>query len=338
MFLFRYAHLLDFTRRRAPLDVRQGHPTYWGDDDTAAALVSSLRVVVAINPVASFGKGRSVGPAVVQALTGAGHRVTALTESSFEDLQREAEKAISQGPDALVVVGGDGMVSLGTNLVARTGIPLGIVPSGTGNDVSRGLRIPIGDTDAAIDLLLTSLDREPRVIDAALIHRIGQPDRWFAGVLSAGFDALVNERANLWRWPKGKLRYNLALLRELATLKPTTYRLVLDGVEWNTAGTLVSIANNTSFGGGMLITPDALLDDGLIDVFVVEPLSRIAFLGIFPRVFTGTHVSDPRVSIRRAARVSIEADGVVAYADGERVGELPLEVEIVPGALRILSP
>ena len=88
----------------------------------------------------------------------------------------------------------------------------------------------------------------------------------------------------------------------------------------------------------MLITPDAMLDDGLLDVCVVEPLSRIAFLGIFPRVFKGTHVTDPRVSIRRAKHVTIEADGVVAYADGERVGPLPLEIEIVPGALHILSP
>jgi diacylglycerol kinase (ATP) len=300
--------------------------------------VTALRVVVAINPSASFGKGRSVGPAVVQALRGAGHRVTALSEPTFADLHREAAKAIALVPDALVVVGGDGMVSLGTNLVAATAIPLGIVPSGTGNDVSRGLKIPIGQTDAAIDLLLAALGHEPRVIDAVLVRRSGEPDRWYAGVLSAGFDALVNERANLWRWPRGKSRYNLALLRELATLHPTTYRLVLDGVEWNTAGTLVSIANNTSFGGGMLITPDALLDDGLLDVCVVEPLSRTAFLGIFPRVFKGTHVTDPRVSIRRARRVRIEAAGVVAYADGERVGPLPLEIEVVPGALRILVP
>ena len=303
-----------------------------------AALVSALRIVVAINPTASFGKGRSVGPTVVQSLRGAGHRVTALSEPTMADLHREAEKAIALAPDALVVVGGDGMVSLGANLVAGTRIPLGIVPSGTGNDVSRGLRIPIGDTDAAIDQLLSALTGEPRVIDAALIRRAGEPGRWYAGVLSAGFDALVNERANLMRWPRGKSRYNVALFRELATLKPTTYRLVLDGVEWNTAGTLVSIANNTSFGGGMLITPDAMLDDGVLDVCVVEPLSRIAFLGIFPRVFKGTHVTDPRVSIRRAKHVTIEADGVVAYADGERVGPLPLEVEIVPGALRILSP
>jgi diacylglycerol kinase (ATP) len=300
--------------------------------------VKALRIVVAINPSAAFGRGRTVGPAVVQSLRGAGHRVTSLTESTLADLRREVQKAVDKAPDALVVVGGDGMVSLGTNIVAGTGIPLGIVPSGTGNDVSRGLGIPVGDTDAAIDQLLAALQREPRVIDAAIIRREGADDRWYAGVLSAGFDARVNERANLLRWPRGRGRYNLALLRELATLRPTSYRLALDGVESRTRATLVSIANNTSFGGGMLITPDALLDDGLLDVFVVQPLGRLAFLRIYPRVFRGTHVTDPRVSIRRAKRVTIDAPGVVAYADGERVGPLPLEVEIVPGALRVFAP
>jgi diacylglycerol kinase (ATP) len=300
--------------------------------------VTALRIVVAINPTASFGRGRGVGPRVVQSLRGVGHRVASLTEATFADLEREAQRAMDSSPDALVVVGGDGMVSLGVNLVAGTAIPLGIVPSGTGNDVSRGLGIPIGDADAAIDLLLAALQGEPRVIDAALIHRAGEPDRWYAGVLSAGFDALVNERANTMRWPRGKSRYNIALLRELVALRPISYRLVLDGVELLTPGALVSIANNTSFGGGMLITPDAKLDDGLLDVCVVRPLGRIAFLRIFPRVFRGTHVTDPRVSIRRAKRVSIDAAGVVAYADGERVGPLPLEVELVPGALRVLAP
>lgn len=313
-------------------------PSYLAHDDIGAATVTELRIVVAINPSASFGRGRRVGPRVAQRLRGVGHRVTSLSEPTFADLQREASKAVDLGPDALVVVGGDGMVSLGVNLVAGTGIPLGIVPSGTGNDVSRGLGIPLDDTDAAIDLLLAALTRAPRVIDAALIHREGEPDRWYAGVLSAGFDARVNERANIMRWPRGKSRYNFALLRELATLTPTSYRLTLDGVELLTRGALVSIANNTSFGGGMLITPDAKLDDGLLDVCVVQPLGRIAFLRIFPRVFRGTHVTDPRVSIRRVRRVGIDAAGVVAYADGERVGPLPLEIEIVPGALRVLAP
>lgn len=297
-----------------------------------------LRIVVAINPQASFGRSRAVGPAVVHTLRAAGHDVTSLTEPDYEQLRASAGTALATKPDALVVVGGDGMVNLGVNLVAGTGIPLGIVPSGTGNDMSRGLRIPVGNTEGAIDVLLEALGRPTRAIDAGYVTRGDGSTSWYACVLSAGFDAIVNERANLMRWPRGRQRYNLALLRELAALKPIRYRLELDGVASETDAVLVAVANNTSLGGGMLVTPDALLDDGLLDVLVVQPLSRTAFLRIFPRVFRGTHVSDPRVSISRARRIRIDADAVVAYADGERVSALPIEVEVRPGALRVLAP
>ena len=130
-----------------------------------------LRLVVAINPSASFGKSRAVGPAVVQTLRAAGHEVTALTEPDFEELQDAARAALRGKPDALVVVGGDGMVSLGVNLLAGTKIPLGIVPSGTGNDMARGLGIPVGNTEAAIEMLLAALRQPPRVIDAGRVTR-----------------------------------------------------------------------------------------------------------------------------------------------------------------------
>ncbi|HEY0258208.1 MAG TPA: diacylglycerol kinase family protein [Lacisediminihabitans sp.] len=296
------------------------------------------QIIVAINPSASFGRGATVGPAVVQSLRGSGHEVTALTEPTFADLTDAARIALRRHPDALVVVGGDGMVSLGTNLVAGSRVPLGIVPSGTGNDMARGLGIPLGDTEAAIEALIEALRRPPRVIDAAIVRRDGLPDLWVASVISAGFDAVVNERANLMSWPRGRNRYNLALLRELVFLKSLGYRFTIDGVETSTHGLLVSVGNNSSIGGGMMVTPDARLDDGLLDVFVVQPLSRIQFLRLFPRVFRGTHVTDPRVSITRGRRITIEAEGVIAYADGERVGALPIEIEVVPGALRVLAP
>ncbi|MEO7348604.1 MAG: YegS/Rv2252/BmrU family lipid kinase [Terrimesophilobacter sp.] len=296
------------------------------------------RLVVAINPQASFGKSRDVGPEVVRTLRAAGHEVTSLSESDFAQLMTVAEAALATKPDALIVVGGDGMVSLGANLVAETGIPLGIVPCGTGNDMSRGLGIPVGNTVLATEDLLRALNVPPRIIDAGVITRGDGSTMWFAGILSAGFDAIVNERGNRMRWPKGRQRYNLALLRELAMLKPVRYRLTVDGVESETEAVLVAVANNISFGGGMKVTPDAQLDDGLLDMFIVQPLSRIAFLRIFPRVFKGTHVTDSRVSITRARHVRVEAENIVAYADGERVGALPVTVEVRPSALKVLSP
>ncbi len=297
-----------------------------------------LRIIVAINPSASFGRGSTVGPAVVQTLRGVGHDVTALTEPTYDDLVDAAERALATRPDALVVVGGDGMVNLGANLVAGTGVPLGVVPSGTGNDTARALGIPHDNAEAAIRLLLDALQRPPRVIDAGRIRRSDGTTTWFACMVSAGFDAVVNERANRMRWPKGPSRYNLAMLIELAVLRPITYRLVLDGVESMATGVLVSVGNGVSLGGGMKVTPDALLDDGMLDVLVVQRLTRVQFLRIFPRVFKGTHLSDPRVTVHRVRSITIDADDVVAYADGERVGPLPIDIEVVPGALRVLAP
>ncbi|HEU4808914.1 MAG TPA: YegS/Rv2252/BmrU family lipid kinase [Homoserinimonas sp.] len=298
----------------------------------------TLRIVVAINPAASFGRNHAVGPAVVRSLRGAGHDVTMLSESTLVELLKSVAAAVATKPDALVVVGGDGMVNLAANVLAGSKVALGVVPSGTGNDMARGLGVPIGNTQAAIEALLLALHQPPRIIDAGRVLGGDGESSWFASVLSAGFDAVVNERANLMRWPKGKSRYNLALLRELAMLRPVHYRLTVDGTVIETDAVLISVANNTSFGGGMLVTPDALLDDGEFDVLVVKPLSRIAFLRIFPRVFKGTHISDPRVTIYRGRSIRVEADGVVAYADGERIGPLPVDIEAVPRALRVLAP
>lgn len=293
-------------------------------------------VVVAVNPMASFGHRREVGPRVIERLRDAGHRVVAMGEANIELLRRETARALADGADALVVVGGDGMANLGIDLVANTGTPLGIVPSGTGNDLADGLGIPIDDTEAAIDRLLDALQREPRTIDAGTI-RHGELTTWFGCVVSAGFDATVNERANLMSRPRGRSRYIIALLRELATLTPRPYRIHADGRTIDVDAMLVSVANNRSLGGGMRIVPDADLSDGLFDLFVVGPMSRVRFLRMFPKVFRGEHTGLPEVSILRVSSVRIEAEGVVAYADGERIGPLPIEVSVAAGALRVLA-
>ncbi|WP_223690212.1 diacylglycerol kinase family protein [Leifsonia poae] len=295
----------------------------------------SLTIVVAINPMASFGHRREVGPRAVARLTEAGHTVVQIDQPNIELLRRETARAVEAGADALVVVGGDGMVNLGANIVAQTPVPLGIVPSGTGNDVADGLGIPVKDTEAAIDALLGALGRPPRIIDAGRI-RHGELSTWFVGVVSAGFDAIVNERANLMTRPRGRSRYIVALLRELATLRPIPYEIVADGAPWTTEALLISVANNRSLGGGMRIVPHALLDDGMLDLFVVTPMSRFAFLRVFPKVFSGRHTTLPQVSFRTVRTLTLDAPNVIAYADGERIGPLPVEISAVPGALGVL--
>ena len=259
-----------------------------------------------------------------------------LEAGSYDDLRTLVDEALTSGVSALVVVGGDGMVHLGVNALAGKDIPLGIVPAGTGNDVARLLGLPLTDTKAACDRLLAAMVSGGRKIDAGRVTAGGR-STYFAGVLSAGFDAAVNERANSWRWPKGKSRYNLAMLRELGSFRRLEYTVTADGEQWRQPALLISVANGQSIGGGMRITPDALPDDGWLDLFMVKPLSRLNFLAVFPKVFAGKHLGHPAVEIRRVRKVRLEAKGVVAYADGERVGRLPVEVQVVPGGLRVLA-
>ena len=291
---------------------------------------------MAINPSASFGKNVSAGELTVSKLEQAGFTVTALRAESIDLLKGMVNRALALTPDALVVVGGDGMVSLAVNAVAQTSIPFAVVPAGTGNDLARGIGIPVGDINASIDHLLQSLFREPERLDLGRITSTdGSTVRWFASILSAGFDAVVNERANAMTWPKGKSRYTLALLRELFAFQAVEYQLTVSGKTRSEKAMLISVANNTSMGGGMKVAPDASMRDGLLDVFVLRPLSKIRFLRLFPRVFAGTHVGEPEVLIERCTQVTIDAPGIVAYADGERVWELPVNVDVVPAAVRI---
>ncbi|MFJ4168415.1 diacylglycerol/lipid kinase family protein [Paenarthrobacter sp. NPDC089714] len=294
------------------------------------------KLALAINPAASFGRLPNAGDQAAAFFRAAGTDVVVLQDVSFETLRKRVNQAVDAGIEALVVVGGDGMVNLAVNALAGTDVPLGIVPAGTGNDVARSLGLPLEDIAAACRVVLDALGAGGRRIDLARTTSASGV-AYFAGVLSAGFDAAVNERANSWRWPRGRNRYNLAMIRELASFRPIDYVVTADGQQWHQRAMLMSVANGQSIGGGMRITPDAAADDGELDLFVVKPLSRLAFLAVFPKVFTGRHTGHPAVGIQRAKRVRLEATGVSAYADGERIAELPVEVEVVPGGLRVLA-
>lgn len=292
------------------------------------------RVGLVVNPTAGRDEGRRIGLEALTLLRAAGLDVLDLSAADARGAAERAREAVAQHTvDALVVSGGDGMVHLGTNVCAGTDVPLGIVAAGTGNDVARELGLPVRDAEKAVQRIL---DGRVRRVDAA---RSVTPtgERWFVGVLAAGFDAVVNERANAWRWPRGKMRYNLAILRELPVFRPIPYVLVLDGRRVETDAMLVAVGNGPAYGGGMRVTPDASFDDGLLDVLVLHRIPVPEFLRVFPSVFRGEHVRHPAVEILRAREVRLEAAGIVAYADGERFGPLPLDLEVVPGALSVLA-
>jgi diacylglycerol kinase (ATP) len=195
----------------------------------------------------------------------------------------------------------------------------------------------VGDPAAAGCAAADALkEGRQRAVD---LGRVG--DRWFGTVLASGFDSRVNDRGNRMKWPTGRFRYDVAMLAELAALRPIRYRVTFDDApEREIEATLVAVGNGSSYGGGMRICADAVMDDGLFDVCVVGPCSRTTLLRVFPRVYRGTHPAHPVVTVHRAARVRLAlapGEDVTGYADGERVGPLPLEAHTVPGAVRLLA-
>ena len=296
---------------------------------------SAKRIGLVVNPTSGKNRGMSTGLEVAHRLRAAGHEVVDLSDESYAAARDRALGAIAQGLDVLAVVGGDGMAHLGINLAAETKVTLAVIAAGTGNDIARGLGLPAHDPVRGADIVTTGRERS---IDA-IRHVDAHGDaRWYGGVLGAGFDSLVNERANTWPWPKGQMRYNLAILRELPLFTPIPYVITVDGVRHETKAMLVVVANGPSYGGGMKVVPDAQFDDGLADVLILHEISTLEFLKVFPKVFKGAHVGHPAVEIIRGRQVTLEADGIVAYADGERFAPLPLSVEVVPGAVTILVP
>ncbi|GAA0278371.1 diacylglycerol kinase family protein [Cryptosporangium japonicum] len=294
----------------------------------------SQRLVVLAHPRAGRGQvGRRL-PAVLAALGPADPLL--LPATTRADALRAVTEAVAADARGVIAVGGDGTAHLALQAVAGTRVPLGLVPLGTGNDLADAVGVP-ADPPAAARAILADLDAgRTTTIDAVRIDRDG-PERWYAAILSVGFDSAVNARANRMRWPRGPRRYDLAILAELARLRTYPLTLRLDDTTVETPALLAAVGNTRSYGGGMRMCPAADPTDGLLDVTVVEPVSRLELIRVKPRLYSGTHVDHPAVRTYRAARIRVDAPGAAVFADGEPSGALPLLLAAVPGAVRLLG-
>jgi diacylglycerol kinase (ATP) len=291
--------------------------------------VATREIALLTNPTAGKGKAGRERDLALTRLREAGLVVRNLQGRDVDEAADLAQQCVADGVEALVVCGGDGMVHLAVQAVAGTSTVLGIIPAGTGNDVARYFDIPRKDTLAATDRVIAG---GTRTVDLA---RSGS--RYFVTVLAAGFDAVVNERANRMTWPRGQMRYNLATLAELRVFEPLPYTLQIDGRELTLDAMLVAVGNGPSFGGGLRITEGAILDDGMLDVVIIKPMSKLGLIRTYPKLFKGTHVTHPQYEHHVARSVTVAAPGIISYADGERFGPLPLTVECAPGALTVLA-
>ncbi len=280
--------------------------------------------LVAINPSSGHGKGSTFGKRVTDYLSSKEVSYRVFSAQSASQLRNEIESSLdSQRYQGIISVGGDGLAHLILQLAVPRSIPFAIIPAGTGNDIVRTLGWSLTDIDGYRDQVIST---KARPID------LGNVDsEWFAAILSTGFDSVVNERANLLKWPKGPQRYNAAIALELPKFQPIQYEITMDSSTLTTEAMLIAVGNGRSYGGGMLVCPQAQINDGLFDVMILEPVTKVEFLKVFPKVFSGSHISHPAVKTFRTQKVSIVADAV-AYADGERIGLAPVSAECIAAA------
>ena len=296
-----------------------------------------MRIGIVVNPVAGGNRGAQVGAEVLSLLSKTEHAITDLSAKSVSEARSNIASALeAQAVDALVFVGGDGIAHIGTNFCAEKNVVMAVIPAGTGNDAAAMLGMPLSNTAEAVRLVLEGL-RSPKKIDAIKVSHGGKIT-WALGSASAGFDALAAARANAISWPKGPMRYYVAMLLELAKFKPIKYQSVVDGVPRDFEAMLCVVSNTGIYGGGMLVVPGASVTDATLDVLLVKKMSRLKFVAIFPKVYKGTHVTDKDVEIFKASKISIAASGMPIYSDGEYVGEAPFEAEVVPAALTMVAP
>jgi diacylglycerol kinase (ATP) len=291
-------------------------------------------VTMLTNPASGHGNAPHAAERAVARFQQRGVDVIEIVGSAAEHARRLVDEALARGTDALVVCGGDGVISLALQALALGDVPLGIIPAGTGNDHAREYGVP-RDPEAAADVVA---DGWAETVDLGRIVNFSGVEKWFGTVMAAGFDSLVSDRTNRMRWPHGRMRYNVAILAELSKLRPLPFRLALDDGEELVADlTLAAFGNTRSYGGGMLICPDADHADGQLDITMVHATSRTRLIRLFPTVFKGAHVNLDRVTTARAKSISVDSPGINAYADGEFVCPLPVEVSAVPAALKIIT-
>lgn len=294
----------------------------------------SRRIGVLVNPASGRGRVTRSEASVLNGLGSCGDHVIALEGDSAEHADQLVRQAIADGLDILVAVGGDGTVNLALQAVVGTDTALGILPLGTGNDAAASVGIP-KDPGAAVQTVLTG---NARTFDVGHVETADGTRRHFLCVLSCGFDSMVNERANQMTRPAGDSRYIVAMLAELRRFQPIPYRAVIDGTLVEDDGMLISLANGPMFGGGMRVAPDADLHDGKLTMIWVHRMSRTRLLRLFPSIYSGSHIKYPQVEQRQVGAVHLEGTGQVAYADGERVGHLPVDVTTLSGGVRIIVP
>jgi YegS/Rv2252/BmrU family lipid kinase len=297
-------------------------------------------VALLVNPSAGGGRAAGLRVRAEAVLHELGVPFHAHDTRDLDDARELARRAARAG-EVVATLGGDGLAACVADVLREPPVgTLAVLPGGRGNDLARVLGLP-REIEPATALLAHGV---PRTIDLGEARPAsGGPGHAFVGIASLGFDSEANRIANAAPSRLGNLVYAYGALRALATWRSARFALTVrsgNAVErLESVGYTVAAANSGAYGGGMMLAPDARLDDGLLDVVTIGNVGRVRFLRTLPKVFAGSHVHEPGVEVLRAQEVEVDADRpFTVYADGDPIGETPIVVRALPGAVHVLVP
>jgi diacylglycerol kinase (ATP) len=288
----------------------------------------SFRILV--NPASGGGKAMERVKPVAAILRDTGADVQVVVSLGVDHSVEEVAVAAEAG-QVVVACGGDGMLASVAAAVVDQDVPLGIIPSGRGNDFARMLRLLDANPEKIAHALL---EGDPTPVDVIRVR-----DRVVLGSVYAGVDSLASELVNGATWLPGSLQYPYAAVRALLTYQPTRYTVTVDGSSVAVEAYSIVVANSSYYGKGMKVAPAAAVDDGMLDVVVIPKASRLKLIRLMPKIYDGSHVELDEVLTFRGSSVRVSArDHVTAYGDGEPLCDLPLTAEVGAGELRVLLP
>lgn len=288
-----------------------------------------MTVRLIVNPVSGNGRGVAVAEQASRLLRGYGLDTEIILSRSPDEPKELARVAVRDGCPLVVGVGGDGLISQIANELVGQKTTFGIVPAGVGNDFARGLRLPL-DVEGACQIIARG---NVHCID------VGQAnDRYFFSVAVLGFGAEVNRRANQFRRLRVNALYTLLTVVTAFTYKPLKFSVNYDGRERCCFSWMIAVGNTWSSARGMALVPAARSDDGLLDACIINGMGVCELLYTFPRVFKGRHIYSTGIETIRGRELTISADRPCdIYADGERIGTLPVVLKSIPRALKVMG-
>ncbi len=291
------------------------------------------RTALIVNPTSGGGRGWRVLGEAAPLLVKAGLEPEIVMCTNGDEPAELARNAAANGHRLIVAVGGDGQAAAVAAGLVGSDATFALLPAGSANDYARTLGMPRGNVAGAVQAIAAGRTARVDTIKVKVAHT----ERHFLNVVGTGFDAAVAGRAEKIPMFRGAGRYVLAIMAELPRFKAATITLTVDGVTRDLRAMMVAIANGTSYGGGMRVAPGAKLASGQLEVCVVGEVSKPEFLRAFPRVFRGTHVTHPAVTMLSGQEVTISADRPLRLiGDGEWFGELPATVTVDPASLTVV--